>query len=147
MCNIKYLSPQGRPLRVSPQQPANSTPVPPPPKPKSASTEATKQENEEILNAILPPRYSSSHVKYISQQVQTTLSFISTSATAGNGIRGTNCGCSKCPVRLVQEQMSFTWRNCWTQSCSKGRPERQGSALSAGSCIPSALVRSRLRCW
>lgn len=65
MCNIKYLSLQGRPLRVSPQQPANSTPVPPPPKPKSASTEAAKQENEEILNAILPPRYSSSHLKCI----------------------------------------------------------------------------------
>ncbi|KAM9352780.1 axonemal dynein light intermediate polypeptide 1 [Symphorus nematophorus] len=49
-------SPKGRPLRVSPQQPATSTPIPPPPKPKSSSTEATKQENEEILNAILPPR-------------------------------------------------------------------------------------------
>ncbi|XP_023271020.1 axonemal dynein light intermediate polypeptide 1 [Seriola lalandi dorsalis] len=49
-------SPKGRPLRVSPQQPVDSGPVPPPPKPKSASTEATKQENEEVLNAILPPR-------------------------------------------------------------------------------------------
>ncbi|XP_040900969.1 axonemal dynein light intermediate polypeptide 1 [Toxotes jaculatrix] len=49
-------SPKGRPLRVSPQQPVDSSPVPPPPKPKSASLEATKQENEEILNAILPPR-------------------------------------------------------------------------------------------
>uniref|UniRef100_A0A669BQP0 Axonemal dynein light intermediate polypeptide 1 n=1 Tax=Oreochromis niloticus TaxID=8128 RepID=A0A669BQP0_ORENI len=49
-------SPKGRPLKVSPQQPIDSTPVPPPPKPKSASTEATKQENEEILNLILPPR-------------------------------------------------------------------------------------------
>ncbi|XP_042279029.1 axonemal dynein light intermediate polypeptide 1 [Thunnus albacares] len=49
-------SPKGRPLRVSPQQPADSSPVPPPPKPKSATTEATKQQNEEILNAILPPR-------------------------------------------------------------------------------------------
>ncbi|XP_076593548.1 axonemal dynein light intermediate polypeptide 1 [Chaetodon auriga] len=49
-------SPKGRPLRVSPQQPADSTPVPPPPKPKSISTEATKQENQEILNTILPPR-------------------------------------------------------------------------------------------
>ncbi|KAK5861943.1 hypothetical protein PBY51_017379 [Eleginops maclovinus] len=46
-------SPKGRPLRVSPQQPADSSPVPPPPKPKSASAE---QENDEILNAILPPR-------------------------------------------------------------------------------------------
>uniref|UniRef100_A0A3P9BMT0 Axonemal dynein light intermediate polypeptide 1 n=1 Tax=Maylandia zebra TaxID=106582 RepID=A0A3P9BMT0_9CICH len=49
-------SPKGRPLKVSPQQPIDSTPVPPPPKPKSASTEATKQENEELLNSILPPR-------------------------------------------------------------------------------------------
>ncbi|KAG7216863.1 hypothetical protein INR49_001517 [Caranx melampygus] len=49
-------SPKGRPLRVSPQQLVDSGPVPPPPKPKSPSAEATKQENEEILNAILPPR-------------------------------------------------------------------------------------------
>lgn len=53
---MKHLSLQGRPLKVSPQQPIDSTPVPPPPKPKSASTEATKQENEELLNSILPPR-------------------------------------------------------------------------------------------
>ncbi|XP_033957587.1 axonemal dynein light intermediate polypeptide 1 isoform X2 [Pseudochaenichthys georgianus] len=46
----------GRPLRVSPQQPADSSPVPQPPKPKSASADATKQENDETLNAILPPR-------------------------------------------------------------------------------------------
>ncbi|XP_054477137.1 axonemal dynein light intermediate polypeptide 1 [Anoplopoma fimbria] len=49
-------SPKGRPLKVSPQQPANTNPVPPPPKPKSASNDAPKQENEEILNSILPPR-------------------------------------------------------------------------------------------
>ncbi|XP_026227177.1 axonemal dynein light intermediate polypeptide 1 isoform X2 [Anabas testudineus] len=49
-------SPKGRPLRVSPQQSADSTPIPPPPKPKSSLTDATKQESEEILNAILPPR-------------------------------------------------------------------------------------------
>ncbi|XP_042346654.1 axonemal dynein light intermediate polypeptide 1 [Plectropomus leopardus] len=49
-------SPKGRLLRVSHEQPANSLPVPPPPKPKSATAECTKQENEEILNAILPPR-------------------------------------------------------------------------------------------
>lgn len=108
MCKIIYFSLQGRPLKVSPQQPANSTPVPPPPKPKSTSTEAARQENEEILNAILPPRYSSSYLQYIVRQVQTTLSFISTSAITGNGWRETNCGCSRCPVRLVQEQMLFT---------------------------------------
>ncbi|KAE8289083.1 Axonemal dynein light intermediate polypeptide 1 Inner dynein arm light chain, axonemal [Larimichthys crocea] len=49
-------SPKGRPLRVSPQQPASTSPVPPPPKPKSATYDATRQVNEEILNAILPPR-------------------------------------------------------------------------------------------
>ncbi|KAK2844876.1 hypothetical protein Q5P01_011535 [Channa striata] len=49
-------SPKGRSFRVSHQQPADSTPVPPPPKPKSSLTDANKQENEEILNAILPPR-------------------------------------------------------------------------------------------
>ncbi|CAG6014694.1 axonemal dynein light intermediate polypeptide 1 isoform 1-T2 [Menidia menidia] len=49
-------SPKGRPLKVSAQQPADSGPVPPPPKQKSASSEVTKQENEDILNSILPPR-------------------------------------------------------------------------------------------
>ncbi|XP_047454242.1 axonemal dynein light intermediate polypeptide 1-like [Mugil cephalus] len=48
--------PKGRPLRLSPQQPADSVPVPPPPKPKPAANETTRQENEEILNTILPPR-------------------------------------------------------------------------------------------
>uniref|UniRef100_A0A3Q3FKU7 Axonemal dynein light intermediate polypeptide 1 n=1 Tax=Labrus bergylta TaxID=56723 RepID=A0A3Q3FKU7_9LABR len=33
-----------------------STPVPPPPKSKPTSTDTTKQEDEEILNAIVPPR-------------------------------------------------------------------------------------------
>ncbi|XP_060897837.1 axonemal dynein light intermediate polypeptide 1-like isoform X1 [Labrus mixtus] len=50
-------SPKGRPLKVSPQQVGEwSTPVPPPPKSKPTSTDTTKQEDEEILNAILPPR-------------------------------------------------------------------------------------------
>ncbi|XP_074540405.1 axonemal dynein light intermediate polypeptide 1 [Halichoeres trimaculatus] len=49
-------SPKVRPLKVSPQQLLDSTPVPPPPKPKSACTDSTKQEDQEILNAILPPR-------------------------------------------------------------------------------------------
>ncbi|XP_071760650.1 axonemal dynein light intermediate polypeptide 1 [Centroberyx gerrardi] len=49
-------SPKARSLRMSPQQPAVTGPVPPPPKPKSASADANKQQNEEILNAILPPR-------------------------------------------------------------------------------------------
>ncbi|XP_059194544.1 axonemal dynein light intermediate polypeptide 1 [Centropristis striata] len=48
-------SPKARPLRVSPQQLPDSTPVPPPPKPKSATTDGSRQEDEEILNVILPP--------------------------------------------------------------------------------------------
>ncbi|XP_068592092.1 axonemal dynein light intermediate polypeptide 1 [Cebidichthys violaceus] len=54
--NTDRKSPKGRPLRVSPQQPAISNPVPPPPKPKSATADPLKQGNEEILNSILPPR-------------------------------------------------------------------------------------------
>ncbi|XP_069559914.1 axonemal dynein light intermediate polypeptide 1 [Brachyistius frenatus] len=47
---------KGRPLRVSPQQPADSAPIPPPPKPKTGPSGASRLDNEEILNAILPPR-------------------------------------------------------------------------------------------
>ncbi|KAM3614998.1 uncharacterized protein V6R79_021982 [Siganus canaliculatus] len=46
-------SPKGRPLRVSPQPPINTNPLPPPP--KSVSVE-TNQENVDFLNEILPPR-------------------------------------------------------------------------------------------
>ncbi|XP_067304470.1 axonemal dynein light intermediate polypeptide 1 isoform X3 [Pseudorasbora parva] len=35
---------------------AETGPVPPPPKPKSPSSDAIKQQTEEILNAILPPK-------------------------------------------------------------------------------------------
>ncbi|KAL7393408.1 hypothetical protein ABVT39_010393 [Epinephelus coioides] len=49
-------SPKGRPLRVSHQQPAISLPVPPPPKAKSPTADSIRQENEEILNTIFPPR-------------------------------------------------------------------------------------------
>ncbi|XP_056141702.1 axonemal dynein light intermediate polypeptide 1 [Lampris incognitus] len=54
--NTETKSPKARPLKVSPQQPAASGPVPPPPKPKPASSDASRQQTEEILNAILPPR-------------------------------------------------------------------------------------------
>ena len=60
---MTYFTPQGRPLKVSPQQPATSTPIPPPPKPKSSAHEATVQESQEILNSILPPRYGSSRLQ------------------------------------------------------------------------------------
>ncbi|CAJ1062734.1 axonemal dynein light intermediate polypeptide 1 isoform X2 [Xyrichtys novacula] len=49
-------SAKGRPLKVSPQLPLDSSPVPPPPKPKSSSVDVVQLENEEILNIILPPR-------------------------------------------------------------------------------------------
>ncbi|XP_056618554.1 axonemal dynein light intermediate polypeptide 1 [Triplophysa dalaica] len=59
---LKYDTPvlvskkKSRPLKVSPQQMSINAPVPPPPKPKSPSTDASQQQTEEILNAILPPR-------------------------------------------------------------------------------------------
>ncbi|KAM4579654.1 axonemal dynein light intermediate polypeptide 1 [Odontesthes bonariensis] len=64
-------SPKGRPLRVSPEQPADSAPIPPPPKLKPATAEVTKQENGEILNAILPPREWSEGGQLWVQQVST----------------------------------------------------------------------------
>ncbi|XP_057196766.1 axonemal dynein light intermediate polypeptide 1 [Triplophysa rosa] len=54
--NTERKSPKSRPLKVSPQQMSINAPVPPPPKPKSPSTDASQQQTEEILNAILPPR-------------------------------------------------------------------------------------------
>ncbi|KAI2655087.1 Axonemal dynein light intermediate polypeptide 1 [Labeo rohita] len=54
--NTERKSPRSRPLKVSAQQMVESGPVPPPPKPKSPSADASKQQTEEILNAILPPR-------------------------------------------------------------------------------------------
>ncbi|XP_060903452.1 axonemal dynein light intermediate polypeptide 1-like [Labrus mixtus] len=44
------------PAKFNPRLVVKSTPVPPPPKSKPTSTDTTKQEDEEILNAILPPR-------------------------------------------------------------------------------------------
>uniref|UniRef100_A0A8C7GHJ6 Axonemal dynein light intermediate polypeptide 1 n=1 Tax=Oncorhynchus kisutch TaxID=8019 RepID=A0A8C7GHJ6_ONCKI len=54
--NTEKKSPKARPLKVAPQQPAMTGPVPPPPKPKTPSADTNKQQTEEILNAILPPR-------------------------------------------------------------------------------------------
>ncbi|MFT7800551.1 axonemal dynein light intermediate polypeptide 1-like [Arapaima gigas] len=45
-----------RSLKVSPQPPLITSPVPPPPKPKCLEADANKQQMEEILNVILPPR-------------------------------------------------------------------------------------------
>nr|XP_033810855.1 axonemal dynein light intermediate polypeptide 1 [Geotrypetes seraphini] len=52
--NTDRKSPKARPLKVSPQQPDVTGPVPPH-KPKSPPIDTSKQP-EEILNAILPPR-------------------------------------------------------------------------------------------
>ncbi|XP_077060341.1 axonemal dynein light intermediate polypeptide 1-like [Siphateles boraxobius] len=49
-------SPKSRPWKVSPQQMVDTGPVPPPPKHKSPSADASKQQTQEILNAILPPK-------------------------------------------------------------------------------------------
>lgn len=46
-------------LNASPLQAGHFLPSPPPPKDKPASTKVNKQDNEDILNAILPPRYDS----------------------------------------------------------------------------------------
>ncbi|XP_075907161.1 axonemal dynein light intermediate polypeptide 1-like isoform X4 [Nelusetta ayraudi] len=43
-------------LNASPLQAGHFLPSPPPPKDKPASTKVNKQDNEDILNAILPPR-------------------------------------------------------------------------------------------
>ncbi|XP_051721068.1 axonemal dynein light intermediate polypeptide 1 [Ctenopharyngodon idella] len=54
--NTERKSTKSRPLKVSPQQMVDSGPVPPPPKPKSPSADDSKQQTEDILNAILPPK-------------------------------------------------------------------------------------------
>ncbi|XP_052002880.1 axonemal dynein light intermediate polypeptide 1-like [Xyrauchen texanus] len=54
--NTERKSPKSHPLKVNPQQMAVSGPVPPPPKPKSTPEDAYKQQTEDILNAILPPK-------------------------------------------------------------------------------------------
>lgn len=64
--------------------------------------------------------------------------------TSGSGWRTTSCTSSRCPAQCPREQMSFTWRNYWTQRYSRGRPEKRESAPSAGSSTPSASVRSGL---
>ncbi|XP_066538731.1 axonemal dynein light intermediate polypeptide 1 [Hoplias malabaricus] len=70
--NTDKKSPKARPLKVSPQQPVVSGPVPPPPKPKSPSADAAKQQTEEILNAILPPREWTENNQLWVQQVSST---------------------------------------------------------------------------
>ncbi|XP_064207719.1 axonemal dynein light intermediate polypeptide 1 isoform X2 [Anguilla rostrata] len=63
---------QARSLRVSPLQPASTAPVPPPPKPKSPTGDGSKQQMEEILNAMLPPREWVDNSQLWVQQVSCT---------------------------------------------------------------------------
>ncbi|XP_069481350.1 axonemal dynein light intermediate polypeptide 1 [Ambystoma mexicanum] len=69
--NTERKSPKSRPLKVSPQQPVVTGPVPPPTKPKSPPVDVTKQP-EEILNAILPPREWIENTQLWIQQVSST---------------------------------------------------------------------------
>ncbi|XP_026857350.1 axonemal dynein light intermediate polypeptide 1 isoform X2 [Electrophorus electricus] len=63
---------KARPLKVSPQDPAITGPVPPPPKPKSPSADAIIQQTGEILNSILPPREWMENNQLWVQQVSST---------------------------------------------------------------------------
>ncbi|KAJ8289530.1 hypothetical protein GJAV_G00002360 [Gymnothorax javanicus] len=67
--NTEKKSPKSRSLRVSPIQPVSTTPVPPPPKPKSPTEDGSKQQMEEILNAMLPPREWTENTQLWVQQV------------------------------------------------------------------------------
>ncbi|XP_076008839.1 axonemal dynein light intermediate polypeptide 1-like [Genypterus blacodes] len=67
-----WKSANGRSLKLSPQQPAPTGPVPPAPKQKSNLSEAIKQQTEEILNTILPPREWKEGNQLWLQQVSTT---------------------------------------------------------------------------
>ncbi|KAJ1176650.1 hypothetical protein NDU88_001921 [Pleurodeles waltl] len=69
--NTERKSPKSRPLKVSPQPPVVTGPVPPPTKPKSPPIDTTKQP-EEILNAILPPREWMENTQLWIQQVSST---------------------------------------------------------------------------
>ncbi|XP_064207632.1 axonemal dynein light intermediate polypeptide 1 isoform X1 [Anguilla rostrata] len=70
--NTEKKSPKARSLRVSPLQPASTAPVPPPPKPKSPTGDGSKQQMEEILNAMLPPREWVDNSQLWVQQVSCT---------------------------------------------------------------------------
>ncbi|CAL8249064.1 unnamed protein product [Lota lota] len=65
-------SPKARSLKVSPQQPPLSGPVPPPPKPRSPGADTHRQQTEEILNSLLPPREWAEAGQLWVQQVSST---------------------------------------------------------------------------
>ncbi|XP_051892358.1 axonemal dynein light intermediate polypeptide 1 [Pristis pectinata] len=66
--NTEKKSAKARALKVSPQQPISTSPIPSPPKPKPLTVDVTKQ-TEEILNAILPPREWTENSQMWIQQV------------------------------------------------------------------------------
>ncbi|XP_067867283.1 axonemal dynein light intermediate polypeptide 1 isoform X1 [Heterodontus francisci] len=66
--NLEKKSAKARPLKMSPQQPTSTSPIPSPPKAKPFSVDLTKQ-TEEILNAILPPREWTENSQLWIQQV------------------------------------------------------------------------------
>ncbi|KAL0984748.1 hypothetical protein UPYG_G00146340 [Umbra pygmaea] len=68
--NTEKKSPKSRSLKVSPQKPAMTVPVPPPP--RSLSVDSNNQQTEEILNAILPPREWMESTRLWVQQVSST---------------------------------------------------------------------------
>ncbi|GAA6101467.1 axonemal dynein light intermediate polypeptide 1-like [Tachysurus ichikawai] len=66
------ISPKAQTLKDGSQQPAISGPVLPSPKTKSPSYDAIKQQTEEILNAILPPREWMENNQLFVQRVSST---------------------------------------------------------------------------
>ncbi|XP_056448654.1 axonemal dynein light intermediate polypeptide 1-like [Gadus chalcogrammus] len=63
-------TPKARSLKPSPQQPPLSGPVPPPP--RSPGADAPRQQTEEVLNALLPPREWAEAGQLWVQQVSST---------------------------------------------------------------------------
>ncbi|XP_075907162.1 axonemal dynein light intermediate polypeptide 1 [Nelusetta ayraudi] len=63
-----------RPLSSSPPKKEQASPVPPAPKAKSSQADAKKQENQDILNSILPPREWVEDNQLYIQQVSSAVS-------------------------------------------------------------------------
>ncbi|KAM9037793.1 axonemal dynein light intermediate polypeptide 1 [Sarcophilus harrisii] len=74
--NTEKRSPKARPLKVSPQQPVVTGPIPQPPKSKAIPSTSTapdpSKQAEEILNSILPPREWVEDTQLWIQQVSST---------------------------------------------------------------------------
>uniref|UniRef100_S4RME0 Axonemal dynein light intermediate polypeptide 1 n=1 Tax=Petromyzon marinus TaxID=7757 RepID=S4RME0_PETMA len=63
---------KAHPNKVNPQQPINTGPVPSPPKGKSPAADSSRDQTDEILNAILPPREITEDGQLWVQQVSST---------------------------------------------------------------------------